>query len=88
MIDDEDRARARATMLLRDRMWVATLRGIVRRGTYEHAFLDKDPEYHDDVDTALLRRLVWHYRRSFPSGTRMTTNPADPIVQEREPQDA
>lgn len=84
-IDDEDRARMEQTILLRDRMRAAHLRSLQRLGSYEREFLKVDPGCYDDIDRAILARLTWHYRRSFPESMRMRVNPADPIAREMEP---
>jgi hypothetical protein len=82
--DPEEAARVRRAILIRDREQIAALRGLTRRGSYERQFLTIDPSHHDGLDSALLKRLVWHYRASLPSALRPKVNPADPIVREQE----
>lgn len=82
--DPEEDARVRRALLIRDRERVRCLHGLTRRGSYDRAFLEIDPASYDDTDRALLKRLLWHYRRSLPADLRLTQNPADPIVREIE----
>lgn len=82
---DEDRdeaARVRRAIVDAARVRIDQLRAAAPRGTYEHAFLRRDPAGFDAVDQALLDRLSWHYRDRLPGWARPKTNPTDPIVRE------
>lgn len=78
----DDAARARQAIVQAARNRMDMLRAAAPRGTYEHAFLRRDPDGFDAVDLALLDRLTWHYRDRLPVWARPKLNPADPIVQE------
>lgn len=79
---DDDVARARLAVVTAARNRMDLLRAAAPSGTYEHAFLRRNPASFDVVDLALLDRLTWHYRDRLPTWARPKLNPADPIVQE------
>ncbi len=80
--DPEEPTRVRQAIVQAARGRMDQLRAAAPRGTYEHAFLRRDPASFDAVDLALLDRLTWHYRDRLPAWARPKLNPADPIVQE------
>lgn len=80
--DTDDAGRARQAIVQAARNRMEQLRAAAPRGTYEHAFLRRDPAGFDAIDLALLDRLTWHYRDRLPAWARPTLNPADPIVRE------
>jgi hypothetical protein len=82
--DFEQDARIRAAFVTLDRLLCDRLFAATRPGTYERAFLLRDPSTFDPTDRAFLKRLAWHYRTRLPAHLRPKVNPADPIACERE----
>ena len=83
--DPEQDRRVRAVFVQADRLLCDRLLAAAKPGTYEAAFLARDPATFDPADRTTLRRMAWFYRRRLPAGMRPVTNPDDPIVRfERE----
>lgn len=80
--DPEEASRVRRAIVVAARIKVEALRSAAPHGTYEYAFLRREPATFNDVDLAVLDRLAWHYRRRLPSYLRPPRNPDDPIVRE------
>jgi len=80
--DPEEAARIRRAVVQQAAIKADALRAAAPAGTYEHAFLRRNPATFDVTDLALLERLAWHYRGRLPTYLRPRLNPTDPIVRE------
>ena len=81
--DPEEATRLRTVAVQAARIKMNELRAAAAPGSFEHAFLRRDPATFDDFAFALLTRLTWHYRRRLPRYLVPTQNPDDPIVREQ-----
>ena len=80
--DPEEAARVRATAVQFAKLRLDELRAAAPSGSFEFAFLRRDPTRFSDMDFAILERLAWHYRRRISRFLAPKTDPDDPIVRE------
>jgi hypothetical protein len=80
--DPEEARRVRMSSERFARLRMNDLRAAAAPGSFEHAFLRRDPATFDSFAFALLDRIAWHYRRRISRSLAPKLNPDDPIARE------